>query len=187
MTDTNITPEFSRMVSVFKLPEGGKEFTVEATAEECSALKDRFEFLSLSNLKATVLIVNKGGDNGTLLTGHLTANISQACVATAEPVTDAIDEDIRIRFVPQHVLDAVDDEEYFLDPNAEELDTLEGTDLDIGELVAQFMYMLSDPFPRAEGVDLESLVQDYAGVSANEDELKKPNPFSVLSGKLDKT
>ena len=106
-------------------------------------------------------------------TGRLWAEVTQACVASGDPVSAALDEPFDLRFVPEAA--AAAEEEIELD--ATDLDEIGyvGGSVDIGEAVAQTLALALDPFPRAPEADV---ALREAGV-IGEDEA---GPFGALKG-----
>ena len=52
----NVEPEFSVLVNCNKLQETGKTLKIEASPEECKALENRFDLLSLNMLKVEAFV-----------------------------------------------------------------------------------------------------------------------------------
>ena len=170
-----MTPEFSR---TFRLDElGGAPRVVSITAEESerSALAARFGLIGIARLEASAELA-RDGDIVTA-TGKLEADVTQACVASGDPVPAKIAEDFTVRFAPAGAEPDADEVE--LDEgDLDELD-YEGSAIDLGEAVAQTMALALDPFPRAAGAD-EKLRE--AGVLGEED----AGPFAALKALKDR-
>jgi len=170
-----MTPEFSR---TFRLDElGGAPRAVSITAEdgERAALAARFGLIGIERLEASAELA-RDGDIVTA-TGKLEADVTQACVASGDPVPAKIAEDFTVRFVPAGAEPDADEVE--LDEgDLDELD-YEGSAIDLGEAVAQTMALALDPFPRAAGAD-EKLRE--AGVLGEED----AGPFAALKALKDR-
>ncbi len=81
-------PEFSRLVRLNEIGDGSRERHVEANEAERIALARRFGLLSLGRLEATLHILPEA--NSWLMTGTLSADLEQPCVATGEPVSARI-------------------------------------------------------------------------------------------------
>jgi len=164
--------EFSRPVAVETLSLGESRQRMEATPEECAALAERFGLLSLDNFIAD-LMLNRTGHGKRIrigLKGTLTANLTQTCVVTLDPVPARIKAEIETMFDSD-----VDDteagndiDEGFDDPDEPIIDGV----IDLGETVAQFLALEIDPFPRIEGADEEEMKL--------ESDESSQNPFAVL-------
>lgn len=170
-----MTPEFSR---IFRLDElGGVPRAVSIAAEEGErgALAARFELNGIERLEAHAELTRDG--DVVTAAGKLEAAVTQACVASGDPVPARIIEDFALRFVPagpEPKAEEVELDESDLD----EID-YEGNAIDLGEAVAQTMALALDPFPRAAGAD-EKLRK--AGVLGEED----AGPFAALKALKDK-
>ncbi len=162
-------PEFSRLIPRERL--GGQVLIEEisATPQERTALARRFRLLGLGLLRASAKIEPRDGANrkkgaGLLrLSGHLSAEVRQACVVTLEPVASRIEKDfilvysLEIEPAPAlaPALAGAGAGEVVVDLEAEEPpEPLGGGGLDLGEAVAQQLAVALDPYPRAPGAAL---------------------------------
>ena len=144
-------PEFSRPVDVARLPQGEAVYDVAATPAERAALADRFGLLALDRLEAQVRLTRLAG--GFLrLSAELSADVTQACVVTLEPVAAPVEDSFELLYGPA-------DEgakEVVLSGEVELVEPLADGLLDIGEAVAQQLSLALDPYPRAPGVVAEA-------------------------------
>jgi uncharacterized metal-binding protein YceD (DUF177 family) len=139
--------EFSRTVPVQSLGPGPRSLKIEAADGERRRLAERFGLLQLDRLSAAVELCRQP-DDAIQASGHLVADVVQACVITLEPVAAHIEADFACRYAPH----AEESEETNLDPLAEEeIEPLAGDEIDLGETVAQQLAMALDPYPRAPG------------------------------------
>ena len=170
-----MTPEFSYIVRIDTLGEGGRSIAIEANPGERAELAVRFGLLSLDALAADAALRREGDD--VFAEGRIRASVVQACVGGGEPVPAMIDEPFSLRFVPE----GQGGEEIELD--IEDFDTIDyaGGAIDLGEAVAETLALSLDPFPRAPGADA---VLKEAGV-LSEDEVVT-GPFAALQGLKDK-
>ena len=170
-----MTPEFSRTFRLDELGGAPRAVSVAADEAERAALAARFGLMGIERLEAQAELGREG--DVVTATGRLEAVLTQACVASGDPVPARIAEDFTLRFVPGGA-----------DPGAEEVELeeseldeidYEGSAVDLGEAVAQTMALALDPFPRAPGAD-EKLRE--AGVLGEED----AGPFAALKALKDK-
>lgn len=181
-----ITPEFSRIVNTDEQVGKKNRIEIEANEKERAALAERFELIAINSLKAT-LTTTTAGNGEVTLRGPMHADIVQRCVATLEPVPETIEDEVEVLFSP-HVSE--DD----LPSNPDDLDDLSEEELlalldqpeplvdgkiDVGEVVAQFLAVAMDPYPRKDGAKV-------ADVVTPEDEEERPNPFAKLADLKDK-
>lgn len=182
----NIAPEFSRIVKIDEVTEKKTSIDVEATAEECAALAERFELIGIEKLNAALTILVAGNDEVTVR-GTMHAEITQRCVVTLEPVSDVIDDQIEVLYSP-HVseddlpsspedLEGLDEDE--LMALLDQPEPLVGGQIDVGEVVSQFLAVSMDPYPRKSGAEIPQTVKE-------DDAEEKPNPFTKLAGLKDK-
>jgi uncharacterized metal-binding protein YceD (DUF177 family) len=143
--------EFSRPLTLDAARRTRTPVVVEANAAERVALARRFDLLGLDMLSAT-LAVSVTGDV-IMLSGPLSAQATQRCVATDEPVPALIDEAMMLRCVPS-TADAVDpDAEIELSDEDCDIIDYDGGAIDLGELVAQSFALALDPWPRSAGAE----------------------------------
>lgn len=170
-------PEFSRIVDVSDLGEPLLR-EIEADDRERRALARRLEVTSLDRLRARLAVRRVAGGPLVRVSGSFEAEVEQPCVVTLEPVHSVIAEEIEIEFGPA-------DEDRPAGPEneeeAEQPEPLEGDEIDLGEIVAQFLSVSIDPFPRAEGAVLAK--SSFGPDSAQENSKSgadSDNPFAVL-------
>lgn len=168
-------PEFSRPVAADRIGATGLTLELEATAEECRALAERFRILAVDSLTATVSLRRLAGSGLIRLQGRLAAQVRQACVVTLEPVAQQVEEQFEMLFGEGESGDDLDvavcyDEEDPPEP------MLNGR-IDVGEAVAEHLALGLDPFPRAAGAvfDPEVTPADPPDPPPN------PNPFAALA------
>ena len=156
----------ARPVVIDPWPSGSIEVSLEATPEERRALADRFDLVSVERLAGHARLEHCGKGEGIRLRGRLEAQVVQSCVVSLEEVRSTVDEAFECRFtrpgggVPDDL--AWD----------EDVEPLEGTELDIGEVFAQQLALALDPYPRAAEAD--ALVSRELGpnIALGEDEPK---------------
>jgi hypothetical protein len=155
-------PEFPRPLALALVGETGREEHLVATTAECAALAARFGILGIGRLTAT-LRLRPEADGAVLAEGRLSAEVTQACGVTLEPVVQQVDEPLAFRFLPAG---AEPDEE----PDAiDELETRHGV-AELGEAVAEALALALDPYPRAPDAELPPEAQDAGD-----------NPFGALA------
>jgi hypothetical protein len=134
---------FARAVVVDPWPSGGIELTIEASPEECRALAERFDLVSVHTLVGRARLERCGKGEVVSLRGLLEAQVVQSCVVSLEEVRTTVDEAFECRFLRPGA-DLPDDLAW--DQDAE---PLEATELDVGEIFAQQLVLALDPYPRA--------------------------------------
>ncbi|MFA7430019.1 MAG: DUF177 domain-containing protein [Rhodospirillaceae bacterium] len=169
---TDATPEFSRPLPVERLPNEGRHLTIHAEATECAALAKRFDLNALDVLEAKLHAKPFARGELVRLTGHLTARVTQTCGVTLVPVTSDLAGDFELTFTFE--APEPDAQEIELDAEAEDPpeQILDGV-IDVGEVVAEQLALLIDPFARAPGAEFQALNEDEDPVTAS--------PFAALA------
>ena len=170
MTPSEADREFSRCIHLGEVTREGTTRHIAATPEVCAALARRFGILAIDQVSAD-LTVRRGSRQSLSVEGTLSAQVTQECVVTLEPVESSVEQAIEERFVPAEKAAGpaviVEGEDDFEEP-------IEGDTLDLGEIVAQCLSLALDPYPRKEGAALE-LQQDGGGATGAE------SPFAALA------
>lgn len=172
-----MTPsEFSRLQAVDTLGDAPRRVDLAAGEAERAALARRFALLAIDRLKASLTL--RWSDGEVIAEGALDAAITQACVATGEPVPAELRAPFEIRFRPAPDA-ATPGEEVELDQS--DLDVVFYRDgaIDVGEAVAETLLLNLDPYPRAPGA-ADAL--KAAGVKSEEE----AGPFGALAALRDK-
>jgi uncharacterized metal-binding protein YceD (DUF177 family) len=173
-------PEFSHVVRPSELPDGGARFTLEASPAEREALARRFGLEALEAFSARIALNWVSGGAYLRLRAGLCAEVVQSCVVTLEPVPSSVDREIEIFYA----VDPEDPETLDSDPERD-IEMLDGDSLDIGEIVAEELALMLDPYPRAPGAALDGLGPSLSGgddVGKNPAEAARRSPFEVLAG-----
>ena len=165
-------PEWSHRVPLSQVGSRRREGRIDAEPAQAAALATRFDLPGITALGATYRLERRGEE--VAATGQLSAQLEQACAVTGEAFPVAIDAPFDIRFIA--VDDApTPDEEIELD--ADDCDVMfhDGRAIDLGEAVAQTLFLALDPYPRGPGA-----AEAVAEQGLDRDE--KTNPFAALTG-----
>lgn len=148
--------EFSRVVSVEALPRAGLELEFEADPQERAALARRFDLEALEKLVAVARLTPRA-DREVRLVVTFDADVVQSCVVTLEPVAIRLSEGFEVAFAP--LAEGVGEDEVVIDVEAEEPpEPLVEDRIDVGEMVAQHLAMVIEPYPRAPGAETGDLL-----------------------------
>lgn len=171
-----MTPEFSRPHRLDRIGAGDAQVEIAADEAERAALARRFDLIAIERLEATFAL--RRDATGIVATGTLNGAVTQACVATGDPVPARIAEDFRLRFFPEPQGEALEEVEL----DADDCDTIfyTGGAIDLGEAAAETLVLALDPFPRSDRA-AETLKQ--AGV-IGEDEARPLGALADLKNKL---
>ena len=166
------------ILPVAEVEREGRDYRFAASEDERRVLADRFDLVSVEALSADVTVRDAGTEQGILVSGTLTASLHQRCIVSLEPVPESYTTDFSLLLVDPEMAARMDEEEVYLDPEAPEYDALEGKEIPLGEIVAQTLSITMNPYPRAEGSELN--VGNKKGISINEPEQTRENPFAAL-------
>lgn len=157
--------EFSRVVSVARLPMGGSHYNIVAKAEERAALAARFDLVALDRLEAEAHLCAEAG--GVRLEARIEAEVVQKCVVSLKPFPSTVTESFSLLY-------RADEEEREVELSPEDdIEILAGDEIDIGEAVAQQLSLALDPYPRAPGMEPEPEAAPEAP--------ERENPFAKLA------
>lgn len=172
-------PEFSRPQRIDAIGPGRRDVAIAAEEGERAALARRFGLLAIHSLAAEAALTRSG--DIVVASGIVRAAVEQACIATGEPVGQAIEEPFRIEFRPHPVTEA--EEEIELAEG--ELDVVfhEGGAVDLGEAVAETVSLALDPYPRSPAA--EAALRE-AGVKSEEEARAESSPFAGLAALKDR-
>jgi hypothetical protein len=154
----------SFIANVARLPQKGLPVVIVADERQRAALATEHELLSVETYRAELLVA-RWKRNGVKVSGHVEADITQACIVTLDPVSAHIDEPIEALLLPEEsklgregfegggeiVLDA---------DGPDSPETFSGDFIDVGALAEQFFGLAIDPYPRKAGAAIEAAGDD---------------------------
>ncbi len=170
--------EFSYPVDLAAAVEHRTSISVEASENQRQALARRFGIVAVRALSVDARVARRP-DFGFSVSGTLSAEAVQRCGVTGRPVTQQIEENFDIAAMnPAESRAALELDESL------DIETIDGNEVDLGELAAQYLALALDPYPRhpEAGEVLDSL--QGAADSGAED---RQSPFAILSTLKDKT
>lgn len=157
----------SRIVDISVLDAAGARFIVEPTEEERAAIAKRLDVPAITKLRGDFLLTPiRGGVDIVLLIG---AETERTCVASLEPMIEAIREEVRIEFDRNY---AEEEDRDFAETGVLR-EPLESAEIDLGELLVQHLSLSLDPYPRKDGA--ESLADKFRDATS-------VSPFLPLEG-----
>ncbi|WP_159726709.1 DUF177 domain-containing protein [Methylosinus sp. Ce-a6] len=191
---------FSRPLAAVDVPEDGLELSIAADEKERAALAEADGLRALSRLEAK-LKVTREGRGGLRVTGELAADLRQTCVVTLEDFDARIVEPIDLSFAPEPSPAAPESAQrmsrrrreaapeeakeprasrHISDLDEDAPDPLVDGRIDLGAIVAEFLALALDPYPRKPGAR-------FAPPEASEEEpTAKASPFAGLRDALGK-
>jgi uncharacterized metal-binding protein YceD (DUF177 family) len=172
-------PEFPRAFDTEGLAGTPAARRIEAKPEERAALARRLDLVGIAALTADLTLTRMAG-GFVRVEGALRATVTQTCVVTLDPFEATVGEDFTALFAPA---DGMPEGDLLADPDADLPEPLDGTRIDLGELVAQQLSLALAPYPKAPGVTFEGASvgeEDAAGPDAGGADAGR-NPFAALA------
>lgn len=170
-----------RPLAVSTIPRNGYQTTLTLNDDEKAAVCTFYNLLEVLRFEADITLT-KRTTTKFIVEGRLKAEVHQPCVVSLAPVETIIDEDINLVLLPE------DEFERFLERKDEDgsliisleddiPDTYQGDKVELGVLVLEHLALGLNPYPQAEGAELEE--------GADDGELRQ-NPFAGLASLKDK-
>lgn len=178
--------EIERIVDLDRMGSNGTALEIAASDSERVALAKRFGFLGLPAFSARVTVDRRPGGQ-VVVEGRLRGRIVQACILTLDPVTQDLDEAFRIVF-KQDLAEERDPEsgEALVSAHTDAPEPLTGSQLDVGEIVAEQLSLAAEPYPRKQGVKLEDVLPKPRKEGRHGRQEQRRHPFAGLAALRDK-
>ena len=157
------------VVSIDRLSSGKPlVLSFTATREECEHLANRFDWMDVSSLTASIKL--KAIANGAFhASGVIECAIIQRCGLTDRPVPESLFIEVNERFAI--ITDDEREGKAEIDPMAVSVEAIENNEIPVGEMIAQLVGIEATPWPRDP--EAESLV-----INPKDD---PTNPFASLA------
>lgn len=171
------------------------ELTIRLDEIAAGDLAEYLDLMILENFQAELQIQRWGG-RGVAVTGEVSADVTQECVVSLEPVRSHVREIITVRFLPESEMENASEEvsdlsrEVWIEPTEEDPpEGFNGRDIDLGAVAVEFLALGLDPYPRAEGAVLQESedadLNDGESLSSR-DRRQAFNAFQSLAALRDK-
>src|SRR5690349_8097857 len=185
-SEKKMKSEIERVVDLDRMGPGGAALEISPSDSERAALAKRFGFLNLPAFSARVTVDRRPGGQ-VVVEGRLRGRIVQACVLTLDPVNQDLDDAFRIVFT-KDLADERDPEsgETLLNAQVDAPEPLSGNLLDVGEIVAEQLSLIADPYPRRTGVKLEDVMPRPRRDGRRGLPEQRRHPFAALAVLKDK-
>lgn len=159
-------PSISEALNISDLDGEPRRVTLEAAAEDLSALAEHFDVPSVERLKGEMDVTR----HGTLIrvAGSIDAELGRTCVVSLEPMRELINENFAMEFTTEVADEAGEDGEGDLDAP----EPLSGEVLELADVLMEQLVLAMNPHPRKEGA--EAPEDPGAGEGSS--------PFDVLKG-----
>jgi uncharacterized metal-binding protein YceD (DUF177 family) len=180
MTDMDL--EFSRVFDTATVGREAREVELTASAVECTALARRLGLVTIKALSASLRVARVGKGPLFRVTGALSADVVQECVATLESIATHIEEPVDFRFGPAEDSASKRDLDIEFD-DQDPPEPMDGDLVELGEPVAQFFSLALDPYPQLPGLEQDgwTLDESEGTEAASDEDSGRVNPFKVLA------
>ncbi len=176
---------WSHMFDATRLGNKTRHVKLSLNEEERAQIAKSYDLTELPELDVD-LEVRPWRRDGLAVRGHIRARALQPCVVTLEPVECLVDEEFDRTFLPD--MDSKgrrrqNDDTIEIDLDIDESDPpdlFEGPQVDLGAVVCEHFALGLDPFPRANGVEMDEKYAPDPEEDAKQDEEQKPSPFAAL-------
>jgi hypothetical protein len=145
-------PPWRVLVPVEDVAEAGQSFALAADAEARGAIARMAGLRELPRLEANFDLTPQGS-GGLRVVGRVCATVGQNCVVTLEPLTNDVEEDVDLLFMPQSakIEREGDAGGTPADTSSDDQEPLIGGVIDLGALATEFLILGLDPYPRKPG------------------------------------
>lgn len=186
------TYEFSFPVAVAKIGREPLTVTFEADERQRALLAKRYGILSVDSLAGQAVLCRESDGMTIAVKGAFKATVTQACVVTLEPVPDEIEEDFEGWYLDESQaksfmkarklradteiddpFDEHEDEQTMMPAEHDDPEPVLNGSVEVGELVAQYLSLALDPYPKSE----KALALGPVG---DDSPPEKTSPFAVL-------
>lgn len=136
---------------VTEIPNAGLHVTREATEAERASLAEELQIEACRRLRAdfTIRAVGKGHYR---LAGKISADVTQACIVSLEPVEQTAEGAFDVEFWPAGAVPGTAEEELEA-LSAAEIEPIEHGRIDAGRIVFETVATSLDPYPRSPGAE----------------------------------
>lgn len=183
-----IKPEWSYEIPVDKITE--KSYVVEfsATEQECRDVTRRLDVTAVKNLEARITLVRKSGAIKIRASGKVSADVTQQCVVSLEPVESHIEEEFEAWFADESEVVSLDkvrqkkqsrvvDAEIEVPDEKNDPEPIIDGRIELGEIAIQNLALALDPYPHAEGAVYKDICEHPESLSGEE---ARQKPFAGL-------
>ena len=182
----SVAPEWSYLFSADDVQDQPVKMTISPNEEETQLLMKRLDLLSLDELRADLVLNRESGGIVVHVVGQIKAQLTQPCVVSLEPVEATITEEIEAWYedLDQAVSlarvrqnrETTKGEKPVLSEQEDPEPMVEGQ-IDLGELVTQYLSLYINPYPHKEGVDYEGSMTTE---NADDPSASLKSPFAAL-------
>lgn len=174
--------EFSRRVKLDEISAAPGRHSIAANEAERRLLAERFALPAIERLEAEIDVSREAA--GVRAKGRVRAAVTQECVVSGQPVAAKVDEPFEVLFAIHSLSSGASEDEVELGEEDCDVLPMDGDSVDIGELAAETVSLVLDPYPRLPDDALAEyrrlLTSEEEAQAAADAEKKANNPFAVL-------
>lgn len=166
--------QWKRLVDMQDLRKGDAvTVDMRANKEECAALAKRLGILEVREANGHVSLTRGARPDLIRVAGEVSAVVVQECCVTLAPVEERIAESYTelLTTSPDSLVPEAETDE---DPE-KPVELIEGDNIDLSEIVAQWLALALNPYPRSDA-------PPFAHIEAAIDGENMQTPFQVLQG-----
>jgi uncharacterized metal-binding protein YceD (DUF177 family) len=175
MTD-NPSPEFSVIRKLTEINPSVEKGSIAANAEQRTALAKRFSLRSIQSLNASFALRPQAEKIS--FSGTISSNLIQICAISGQDLPIQLNEKFDIAFIHQ-IAPTLEEQEIELTADDCDVVDFDGQQIDLGEAIAQTLFLALDPYARAPNA--QEVAREKGLKSAEE-----VGPFSALAALKDK-
>jgi uncharacterized metal-binding protein YceD (DUF177 family) len=157
-------PAWSVPLEAAEVPEAGLHLELEANEAARAAVAKLAGVTGILKLHASLDVARRGA--GLRVSGRVTGEVGQICVVTLEPLSNAVDEEVDLLFLPDAPEPLAEG-----DADRDAPEPLVNGRVDLGQMATEFLLLGIDPYPRKEGATFDR-------PDAGDD---TPHPFAALA------
>lgn len=181
------TAEWSYFFYVEQLENKPVKIKIEAGKEDLKRLARRLDVMAVDNVKADLEL--KRNNVMIIVRGRLSADVTQSCVVTLQPVHSHLEDDFDAYYTQKEDvisfararqekdLEKMQGETPMLEEYEDPEPILDGK-IDLAELVTQYLSLSINPYPHAQGVEFDK--SEEAEIIAQKRAEDDKNPFAAL-------
>jgi uncharacterized metal-binding protein YceD (DUF177 family) len=162
-----------------EIPQAGLREDRTATEAENSKVAAELEIVSCERLTSDFAI-RAVGHGRYRLSGKVTAQLTQSCVVTLDPIAQSVDGSFDVEFWPTGKLPESGEEEVEA-LSAAEIEPIEHGQIDAGRIIFETLSASVDPYPRKPGAEFKGAeLGDVAAAT-------ETGPFAALNKLKDRS
>ena len=154
-----------------EIAEAGLRARRAATADELVEMARVLDVLSCESVIGEY-VIRPIGQGRYRMKGEVSAQLTQSCVVTLEPISQRLDAAFDVEFWPAGTIPTIGEEEVEV-LSAAEIEPIEHGLIDAGRMVFETLAASLDPYPRKPGAA-------FAGETVEGPESGKESPFAAL-------